>query len=158
MEIPDSTTSMFTENYFVLLHDFLGHLKASQCPVGLFYTPDMGSAYFSGGETCLYFRQMIPQMIWIVHKTALLSLFWIIFQGFRNYLGISFNKALKELYFRPHCSIFHLLCPNSVRNSAVKQVETKAARSQSVTFGLSFISVCFSVFQRVSMKVVALWK
>lgn len=77
----------------------------------------------------------------------LFSVFWIIFQGFQNCLGLSFNKALNQLYFRPHCSIFQLLCPNAVRNSGVKQVETKAVHSQSVTFGPSFISavsVCFN--------------
>lgn len=60
MEIPDFTISVFTENEFVFLHDFLGHLKVSQPAVDLFCTLDMGSVYFSDGKTCLYFKQLIP--------------------------------------------------------------------------------------------------
>lgn len=84
----------------------------------------------------------------------LFSVFWIIFQGFQNCLGLSFNKALNQLYFRPRCSIFQLLCPNAVRNSGVKHVETKAVHFQSVTFGPSLSQL----FQCVLMKEVALWK
>lgn len=144
----------------MLLHDFLGHLNASRSSVDLFYTTEMGSAnalILQVGK-CVYISKSISQSEFCrILGFTFIYIYWIYFPRFQNCLGLSLNKTLSWVCFKPCCSIFQVLCPNSFRNSGMKQVETKAVQSRSVTFGpffISAVSVCFN--EEGSLEV--LWK
>lgn len=144
----------------MLLHDFRCHLNALWSSVDLFYTTEMGSADTLILQVAkrVYISKSISQMIWIFQKSGLRFSLYLLsyFPRLSELLGLSLNKALNQVCFKPRCSIFQVLCPNSVRNSGMKQVETKAVQYWSVTFGPSFIST-FSVCFNEEGSLEALW-